>query len=282
MNPISGGKDKKPVIDLINTRFPSDMQYEFMHWEKPEQEKEIIQKIREGGYDAAIAVGGDGTINRVGSAVKGSKVALGIIPLGSGNGLARHLGIPLHPEKALEVIGRWNLSTIDSGTINGTDFFCTCGVGFDALIGKRFAESHARGLYTYVKLTLSSFMNYKPQDYKLSVDGKEIDTKAFLVTFANAAQYGNNAYIAPKADITDGKLDVSIIKPFKTWNMPGIGRRMFNKTLDKSAYVDTTRGTEIIVERSEPGPVHYDGEPMEMGRSLRIAIEPASVNVIVP
>ena len=166
--------------------------------------------------------------------------------------------------------------------MNGVFFACTSGIGFDALIGKLFAESKTRGFYTYFKLTMSQFMNYQPQDYKLFIDEKEINTKAFLITFANASQYGNNAYIAPQADIQDGFIDICILKPFSAWNVLALGMRMFNKNIHQSPFMETYRTRNLLVKRAKSGPVHYDGEPHEMGEVLRYEILHSSLNVLVP
>ena len=135
---------------------------------------------------------------------------------------------------------------------------------------------------TYFKLTSSNFVKYKPQSYSLNIDGKVIDTKAFLITFANASQYGNNAYIAPQANIEDGYLDVVVLKPFKFWKVAMIGPRMFNKTLHTSPYVDVYKGQHIVVTRKEAGPVHFDGEPALMETLIEYRINKGSVRTIVP
>ncbi len=283
INPVSGGTDKKQVLEVIKQNFPKDITYEIIVWEKPEQKEEIIQKIRERKYDIVVAAGGDGTINQVAQAIKDTNTALAIIPLGSGNGLARHLNIPMNAKKAVELIGAGGKEIlIDACVVNNMPFFCTSGIGFDALIGKLFAESKTRGFLTYIRLTLSSFIRYKPQRYDLNIDGKTISSMAFLITFANASQYGNNAYIAPQADISDGFIDVVILKPFKFWQMLPIGSRMFNKTLNTSPYVDVYKGQNISVTRKSSGPVHFDGEPEEMATSINYRISKGSVRAIVP
>jgi diacylglycerol kinase (ATP) len=282
INPVSGGTDKKQVLEEIRKNFPSDIEYDIIVWERPDQKEEIIQKIRERNYDIVVAAGGDGTINQVAQAIKDTDSVLGIIPLGSGNGLARHLNIPMDIKKAIALIGNGREIRIDACIVNNMPFFCTSGIGFDALIGKLFAESKTRGFLTYVRLTFSNFIKYQPQNYTLLIDGIEINSKAFLITFANASQYGNNAYIAPQADISDGFIDVVILKPFKLWQMIPIGSKMFNKTLNTSSYVEVYRGQNISVTRQKPGPVHFDGEPEEMENHIQYRISKGSVRAIVP
>ena len=282
INPVAGGGDKQPVLQQIKKYLLNDISYEIINWDSPHQKTEIIKCIKESNFDLAVAVGGDGTINQVAQAVANSDKKLAIIPVGSGNGLARHLQIPLNVKAAIDVINKGKSICIDSCNVNGLFFVCTSGIGFDALIGKLFAESKTRGFYTYFKLTMSQFMKYKPQDYQLFINEKEINTKAFLITFANASQYGNNVYIAPQANIHDGMIDVCILKPFNLWNVPALGMRMFNKTIHRSPFMETYRTKNLLVKRNKSGPVHYDGEPHEMGELLRYELLPSSLNVLIP
>ena len=282
VNPISGGKDKKPVLEIIRKNFPSTINYEIIVWERPDQKDEIIRKIRERGYDIVIAAGGDGTINQVAQAILGSKSVMAILPLGSGNGLARHLNVPMNIKKALEVVGSGKEIAIDACTINSDRFFCTSGMGFDALVSKLFAKSSSRGLFTYFTLTLSNFFKYKPEMYQITVDGVSFEVSAFLITVANASQYGNDAFIAPQADIEDGYLDVVVLKPFKLWQVGFIASKIMGKTLDTSNYVTIFKGKDIRIVRKTAGPVHFDGEPSEMGPELLYTIQQGAVRVLVP
>ena len=242
----------------------------------------VAQKLNE-HYRYFVAVGGDGTVNEIASALIGTQTFMGILPIGSGNGLARHLQIPLQVEKAIETINKLNFQSIDYGLINQVPFFCTCGVGFDALIGEKFAHAKGRGLITYVKTTIREFNNYNPESYQLTIDNNApVTHRAFLVTFANASQYGNNAYISPKADIGDGKLDICMMAPFKLWNAAGIGARLFLKNIDKSKFLSISQGSKIILERSVEGVVHFDGEPCRMGKKLEISVVGKGLNVMVP
>ena len=282
VNAISGGRDKTPVLEQIKKHLSDDIVYEIIHWNAPQQIDEILKKVKTGNHDIVVAVGVDGTINKVASALVNTNKKLGIIPAGSGNGLARHLQIPLNVKVAIDVINKGKSICIDSCNLNGVFFGCTSGVGFDAYIGKLFANSTTRGFFTYFKLILTEFIRYKSQDYKLFIDGKTINTKAFLITVANASQYGNNAYIAPKADIQDGMMNVCILKPFPLFSAIGLGRKIFNKTIDNSSYVETYTAKEVMIERNNSGPVHYDGEPHEMDKLLKYEIAPASLYVLIP
>lgn len=283
INPIAGGKNKKQLIHSIQENF-SKYNYELINWAYPEQKTEIIDHLKKNNYDVVVAVGGDGTINQVAQAIINTDTLLGIIPMGSGNGLARHLKIPLNIYKALYLIkDAHNTIKIDSCMVNGIDFFCTSGVGFDAYIGSLFAQSKTRGFFSYSKLTLSSLISYKPKKYKINIDGRLLEKEAFLITFANASQYGNNAYIAPLANIQDGLIDMVILKPFKLWNMLNLAYRMFNKTIHHSNFLETYKAKNILIEQAANISIHFDGEPMLVQeKHITVKIKPSSLKVIVP
>lgn len=282
INPVSGNKSKDAIPKLIKQNFDKssfDLKIIFTQFagEATQIAKDYILK----GYKKIIAVGGDGTVNEVASGVSDTDAVLGIVPLGSGNGLARHLNIPLRPQKALDLIKESKATKIDYGTINDQKFFCTTGVGFDAHIGHVFSKLDGRGFSNYIKATVSEFRNYKPQRYEITMNGTTIMRDAFLITFANASQYGNNAHIAPKADIKDGKLEVAILRQFPLITAPGIGARLFMKNIDKSAYIETYQCEKIIIKRKVSDVIHYDGEPGEMGEILNVKVIPEGLNVIV-
>lgn len=244
---------------------------------------EIIRLKLTGGCRYFVAVGGDGTVNEIGKALINTDGILGIIPIGSGNGLARHLQIPLQPEKAIRLLNALNYSAIDYGLINDLPFFCTCGVGFDALIGEKFARCKGRGLSNYVKTTLTEYFRYKPEQYKITIDNeKVINREAFLITFANGSQYGNNAYIAPVANISDGILDICIMSPFSLYKAPAIGIRLFAKNINRSASMHYENAREILLERTAEGYVHYDGEPCLMGKNIEISVIAKGLKVFIP
>jgi len=284
INPISGTKKKVDLPEIINqlvdkTKYDVDVhitQY------KGEATELVPKKLAE-GYRRFVAVGGDGTVNEIAKALVDTDGILGIIPIGSGNGLARHLKIPINVDKAMKLINNGNFEAIDYGRINGIPFFCTCGVGFDAHIGNRFAENKGRGFINYFKITVSDFFNYKPNKYTLKVDNRyKYRTRAFLITFANASQYGNNAYISPKADIQDGKLDICILSPFKINRAPGLGIRLFTKKIDRSSLMYTEQARKIVLKRKKAGVVHFDGEPFQMGKKIKIRVVSKGLHVIIP
>jgi YegS/Rv2252/BmrU family lipid kinase len=284
INPVSGTRHKRSLPGMIDELIDKNIfDVEVIITKYKGEATEIVRQKLIENYRYFVAMGGDGTVNEIAKALINSQGILGIIPVGSGNGLARHLKIPLEPRKALQVINRLKYQAIDYGLINNNPFFCTCGVGFDALIGEKFAQCKGRGLSNYVKTTISEYFNYKPEIYQITIDNERIISQpAFLITFANASQYGNNAYIAPNADIRDGKLDICILAPFKLFKAPGIGIKLFSKNIDKSRLMKSERASHILLERASEGVVHFDGEPHRMGKQIEISLVNHGLKVIIP
>ncbi len=281
INPISGGK-RKSEFPAIATKYLDQTKFsaEFRFTEKAGHAYEIAAD-QSNGADIVVAVGGDGTVNEVASALDGSEKWMGIIPCGSGNGLARALRIPLNNRQALLKLNEMQISRIDSGELNGRKFFNMAGIGFDAHISALFAREVNRGLKGYVKKTLSEIAEYRAGHYRIEIDGRLLIREAFMISIANSAQYGNNVYISPSASLRDGLLDICIIKPFPLYELPLLGFRMFNGSIDRSAYVEIIRGKEVQVLRESEGAVHLDGEPVEMGVNLEVKVRPLSLALIV-
>jgi len=282
VNPVSGKKRKKFLLELIEKQlkketFDFEIIYTRFAGDAYHQVKEKLNK----GIKYFVAVGGDGTVNEVASAIVETDAVLGIIPTGSGNGLARHLKIPMNASKALNLILKKNVFKMDYGKINDRLFFCTTGVGFDAHIGHIFSKTEGRGFRNYVKASFSEFLKYEPQRYEIATKEKTLFRDAFLITCANASQYGNNAHIAPKAEVNDGKMEVAIMRAFPIMNAPIMGARLFLKNIDKSKYIETFSCEELIIRRQKSGVIHFDGEPGEMGEEIRINIVPKGLNVFI-
>jgi YegS/Rv2252/BmrU family lipid kinase len=242
---------------------------------------EIAHQAIDEGVDIVCAIGGDGTVNEVGRALIGSQTALAIIPCGSGNGLARHLMLPMDAGKAIKIINMCEIHDLDYGIINEKPFFCTCGMGFDAFISMKFAEAGKRGLTTYLENVLKEGLKYEPETYEIEDETGKKRYKAFLISAANASQYGNNAYIAPQASMSDGKLDVIIMEPFDVLEAPQISIDMFNKTLDKNSKIKTFKTQHIHVSRKEPGLIHYDGDPVMTDADVDISIVSKGIKMVV-
>lgn len=283
VNPISGTKGKSRIIQLLNERLDKEkFDVRLLKTQYKGHAEKIAIEEKEKKTDVVIAVGGDGTINEVGKGLAKSDTAMGIIPCGSGNGFARHLQIPMDIEKAIDVINVGRKETVDYGMMNDHPFFCTCGVGFDAHISMEFAKKHTRGLMTYVKTTISEFFKYRPETYVLKTENDEIKCKSFLITAANASQYGNNAYIAPDALITDGLLDVVILSPFRLYEVPILSHCLFHKSIKSNSHVNSIRCEKLVIHREKQGCAHFDGEPIELGKDIDIRIEKKGLKVIIP
>lgn len=242
---------------------------------------EIASAMVKGNTDIFVAVGGDGTINEVASAILGSGKIIGIIPYGSGNGLARSLGVPLQDKQAILRLNKLNSTCIDSGELNERKFFNIAGMGFDAHISTLFADGVKRGLHGYVKTTLSEISGYRSLHYRLEIDGRIYERDAFMISIANSSQFGNNAHISPFASLYDGLLDIVITKPFPLYHFPVLGYRMFNKSTHRSKYIEIIRGKDIRIFREQDGAVHLDGEPSMMGKEINIKIKPLGLTILV-
>lgn len=252
----------------------------YVFTEKRGHASEITAEMLKKGYEIVVAVGGDGTINEIATVLEGTDKLMGIIPFGSGNGLARSLGIPLNDKQAVLRINDLHQSSVDSGIFNGRKFFNMAGIGFDAHISALFAEEVKRGLAGYVRTTLAEISKYRSQNYRLEIDGKAFEREAFMISIANSSQFGNNAHIAPFASLNDGFLDICIVKPFPLYQFPLMGYRMFSKSTHKSKFIEIIKGREIRILREFPAAVHLDGEPVPMGAELNIGIRPLSLNVL--
>lgn len=282
INLISGTSDKAAIPGLIDQYLDkTKFEYEIAITQYAGHASEIATKAKDDGVDVVVAVGGDGTVNEVARAIVHSNTALGIIPCGSGNGLARHLLLPLNVRKAIDVINRSEVRQLDYGIINGYHFFCTCGMGFDAFVSMKFAEAGKRGPITYVENVLREGLKYKPETYTIEDENSTLQYKAFLISCANASQYGNNAYIAPQASMSDGLMDVIIMEPFDVFEAPQISIEMFSKTLDKNSKIKTFRTRHLHIHRDKPGVIHYDGDPVMTGADIDIELKPKGINIIV-
>ena len=232
------------------------------------------------GVDVVVAVGGDGTVNEVGRALVHTPTTMGVIPCGSGNGFARHLGIPIGTKKSIEFINKAVPVSIDYGKINGHPFFCSCGVGFDALVSSDFAKGNSRGVFNYIKKSLVDWVTYKPETYIVETDTIKKEFEAFVIACGNASQYGNNAYITPFASMCDGLITVSILSPFNTFEVPLMATHLFTHTFDESNHMTSLATSWMRIVREKAGPVHYDGEPCLMDKELYVEMIPAGLKVL--
>lgn len=283
INPISGTGNKagvEEVVEKVMTELGHelDVRYTGARGDATRLAEEAARK----GYYGVLACGGDGTVNETARALCGTDTALGILPAGSGNGLARHLHIPVDISLALKVIAADNIVNSDYGTVNGIPFFCTFGMGFDAAVSHRFARQNRRGLLSYVKSAISEYVQYRPQIYTVSANGKLLTEKAFLVAVCNASQWGNNAYIAPEADITDGLLDITIVHSGTAIDTAVMGMDIFTGYISKNTMVHTFRAPACVIYRKEEGEAHIDGEPMMLPDILDVKCHHEALKIFTP
>ncbi|MBQ6723979.1 MAG: diacylglycerol kinase family lipid kinase [Paludibacteraceae bacterium] len=286
INPISGAKEtqnaKKKLPKLIMQTLDMEQWLpNIVFTEYAGHATELAYQYTRMGFDAVVAVGGDGTVNEVARGLKGSKTAMGVIPMGSGNGFARHLNIPIRPQKALEMINHSEPISVDYGLANGHLFVSTCGTGFDAVIADHFAGSNKRGFMTYLRNILKDVFSYTSQTYHIVGDGLDVTHKAFLITFANANQWGYEAIIAPRASVQDGKMDIMIMSSNAILGSASLALRLFAGNIDNSYFMDTLRAREITLEREEKAPFHIDGDPVEMEKDIHIRIVEDGLRVLV-
>ena len=281
VNPISGTQSKKAILKWIDERMDRSIyDYSIVKTEYAGHATQIAASAAQDKVDVVVAIGGDGTINEIARSLVHTETALGIIPCGSGNGLARHLRIPMEPKAAIDVINQGNRLCIDYGKINNIPFFCTCGVGFDAFVSLKFADSGKRGLLTYLENTLHESLTYQPETYEIENEEGTVKYKAWMIACGNASQYGNNAYIAPHASLTDGLMDVTIMEPFTVLDVPSLSFQLFNKTIDQNSRVKTMRAKKIKIHRTKDGVMHFDGDPLMAGKELEVEIIPSGLYVI--
>lgn len=280
INPVSGGKKKDNVPELIQKNLDVSLFEPTIVFTDSAMHGTQLAQDAVGQYEYIVAVGGDGTVNEIASSIAGKDTVLGIIPFGSGNGLARFLDIPMDTEKATRSLNNLRVEVIDAGKLNGQWFFNMAGMGFDAHISEVFSHDKTRGFGAYIRSAFREIVNYRSETYHIEIDGAVYEREAFMLSFANSSQYGNNAHVSPNASVQDGLIDVCIIKPFPLYKFIGMGLRMFTKTAHKSKYVEIVRGRHIIVKRMAGGPVHLDGEPQILGADAEIKVMPGSLKII--
>ena len=280
VNPNSGPKKKENIVDVIEKTMSGKTPFDIFVWKDKNNFEEIRQQITSGKYTTVVAVGGDGTVNEVAKNVANTNIILGIIPRGSGNGLARTLGIPQKAVEAIKRVETGKVKTIDHGFINGRFFSCAAGIGFDAHICELFAGSKTRGLMSYVTISLKQFLSYRAKEYTIQTNNETFKTKAFLIAFANAGQYGNDFYIAPQAKMDDGLIDIVILKPFNIFSACDIFVKVLSKKAHKAKSIVTFSAKEFKIKNESSTAIHFDGEPGAVETEIEVRINPQSLKVI--
>jgi diacylglycerol kinase (ATP) len=232
------------------------------------------------GFNCVVAAGGDGTVNETAKSLVNTDVALGIIPFGSGNGLAKHLNYPSDPVKALNKIAKGNSALIDTLIINGKFAVNVSGLGFDGYVAQLFDQHKKRGLSTYTKIALRNFFSYPSLKFQIIIDGKLMHADAQMLVIANASQFGNSAVIAPKALLNDGLIDIVIIKRPPLHQLPLTFYRLFNGTLRPNNFTQMYQCSSIQINTGKPAHLHIDGEPQHEVCKTDVSINVNSLRVI--
>lgn len=243
---------------------------------------EHISKERGAEFDLIVAVGGDGSINEIAKNITTLNKPMAIIPMGSGNGLARHLKIPLEAKKALQLITEGTLKQVDTAKLNGHFFVSIAGIGFDSIVAAEYANHNGRGFITYAKLAVQKYFRYKEASYDLVLDGKEYTKKAFMISFANSSQFGYNTRISPKADCSDSLIDVCIVRKPKLFQVPKLLFQLWTKKADRSKHIEIIKASKISLTQKNNEFANIDGESVQVGNSISIELKQKNLGVIVP
>lgn len=287
INPISGAGRRRDLARLRAEQAAAIVEQrrlnaEVFVTERPGHARELTVAGRRRGATLFVAWGGDGTVNEVGSSLVGSDAALAIVPSGSGNGLARELGIPLDPVSAFRVALDGHSRVIDAGELDGHLFFNVAGIGLDARVAHRFAQGglERRGFVRYLELAAREVLSYAPAECDIASDGADRRVRPLLIALANSRQYGNGALIAPEAKLDDGKLDVVVVSDMPAWRVLMHARRLFAGTVGQVPGVSTTRVAAVTISSSEGIVYHVDGEPYVGGSSITGGVHPAALQVV--
>jgi diacylglycerol kinase (ATP) len=285
-NPTSGRNRRRPQLasgirEFIAAR---SLDADFLITEGPGHATVLAREAVQRGTACVVAVGGDGTMNEVAQALLHTSTALALVPCGSGNGLALHLGLPRSSFAALQLIagdgGR--VATVDTGTANGRSFFNAMGLGLDADVSHRFNRLTSRGLPAYVRTAFAALRNLRSERCSIFDGVRRVSLDTLLVAVANSDQYGNNARIAPGARVDDGALDLVAVRPVGLFGAAALAARLFLGNLDGSRHITRLRGPRFSIERAAPGLMHTDGETHATGARVDIAVAPRSLRVVIP
>ena len=277
INSIAGTGKQKGIEDTIAKHLDN---YDIVYTQKSGDATRLSSEAVRDDVDAVVAVGGDGTVNECLIGLVNTKTALGVIPCGSGNGFAYHIGMGRTPEKAIVQLKDAKIETIDSCTANGKPFVNVSGIGFDAHIANLFAGLKERGFINYIMLIFKE-LTYKPQEYSIAYYGKKRKVKAYMISFANASQYGNDASISPMADIQDGLLDFVIVKGFPKWRIPLFLLKVARGKTHLSKYVEIIQCQKMKISASNTL-LHLDGEPYKAKNPVEINLIPKSLKIMMP
>lgn len=285
INPNSGTGRYQKAKEIIGQKIDtSKYEYQIIGTEYKGHAKKIAKSAVKDGVDIVVSVGGDGTLNEISSALVHTNVSLGIIPAGSGNGLARHLHIPINVEESLKIINENYTDTIDTFLLNNKRVVSIAGVGFDAFVAWKYDKTKTRGFWPYFRLALRSFFTYKSKKYILTIDNQTLERKALFVSFANSSQWGFNTKIAPHASLKDGKIDVCIMKKPSLLNAIFLAPKLFSGRIDQSQKMEIIKCESLQIQRSKNKKmhIHIDGEKKKRKPYVELVVDPLSLNIIIP
>jgi diacylglycerol kinase (ATP) len=282
-NPRSGANRERNLRQLIDDNLDHELyDHELCYTERAGHAIELAKEGVELAFDLVVACGGDGSVNEIASQLIGTPTMLGVLPAGSGNGFAEHLGLGRDLATAIRSLNDALPITIDTCTLNGQPFVNLAGVGFDGVVAKRLHDSPVRGFWAYLRYTLEEVWAYQPQLFDIQVDDLKISRRCLLVEVANAPIFGYGFSIAPQADFTDGKLEVLLIKEAPKWRYVLGGWRLLNRSFHKSPLVESYTGKEVVITPAKPIGAHIDGEGFQLAGAAIFSIRPASLKVMVP
>lgn len=281
INPISGVRRKDDVPGLIREYLNSDLfDFEIKYTQYKGHAVNLATEAVENKINIVCAVGGDGSVHEVGISLIGSATKLAIIPIGSGNGLARSMNIPLSISKAIECINEMNEIQMDTVLVNDTPFLGVGGYGLDAVIAQKFDQDKKRGFKTYVKHVFKEFFKYNPINISIDTNGQIKKMPVVLCTIANTSEFGNGFVVSPKSDATDGKIELFLLKPFSFWRTPAIIYQFFTKSSHKSQFAEVISFQKARINLSQQI-AHYDGEPVDVRSELNVQVVPKSLHILI-
>jgi len=284
INPIAGKGKAPTLVPLIEEYIDHKLYKTSYHISKKSKHAtKIANKAIENGCDVIVAIGGDGTVNEIATVAIKNNIPLGIIPIGSGNGLGNYLKIPQDIAESINIINKYKVKFIDVGYINDYLFVNVAGVGFDAEVAKAYSKLSIRGFAGYFHSTVLNYIPYKSKKYKIRFNNQVIARKALLISFANSGQYGYNTSIAPEAEIDDGLIDMCIMDKVPPFLVPFVVSQFFTKTIDHTPYHESYKISEAFVYLNSEPVIHVDGEPIKLpDKILHVRAVPQALQVICP
>jgi YegS/Rv2252/BmrU family lipid kinase len=282
VNPKAGAGKKLDFQKIISQEINTDKySFEIKFTQGPKHATELSKQAVKDGFSYCFAVGGDGTVNEVADGLKFTNTCLGVLPFGSGNGLARHLQIPMQINKALQLINNGKVLRIDTMLVNNRFSLNVSGIGFDAHVASLFGKNGNRGLVSYAKIVFSEFKKYREQEIDINYDGYLLSSKIFVAAFANSSQFGNNAFIAPKASVVDEQIDMVLLRKMSIPEALFLAPKLFFKSIDTSDYVQIIKAKKINITTQHEIALHIDGESAGNAKTFEIEVVPESLNVLV-